>query len=117
VKAAPPPLCNCPAPVARYGKTFPHRAGKVRGCHMGPDGQAKDGIARPGCTCRACELTNTVNDWAGFGRQDNREETRDPLHAQRTPAEWRREAAAHEELNAGLYGPPTLNEAGQASQG
>ena len=46
-----------------YGKAFPHRAGAVRGCHMGPDGQAKDGQASPGCQCRACESTNTNAGW------------------------------------------------------
>lgn len=45
--------------MERYGKAFPHRAGKVKGCHSGPDGQARDGIARPGCHCRACDVTNS----------------------------------------------------------
>ena len=57
-RKAPAPLCNCQATAELYGKTFPHRAGKVRGCHMDPDGEARDGIPRPGCSCRACASTN-----------------------------------------------------------
>ena len=110
----PPPLCNCPATVERYGKAFPHRAGRVRGCHMGPDGAAVDGAARPGCHCRACELTNTDREQAGHGRMDGLEETRGALHAQRTAREWAELTGAHEALNAGLYGPATMDSAGVA---
>ena len=59
------PLCNCRATMELYGKAWPHRAGAVKGCHMGADGQAKDGLASPGCQCRACESTNTN------GREDS----------------------------------------------
>jgi hypothetical protein len=59
------PLCNCRATMELYGKAWPHRAGAVKGCHMGADGQAKDGMASPGCQCRACESTNTN------GREDS----------------------------------------------
>ncbi len=34
---------------------------------MGADGSARDGFARPGCQCRACDVTNTRNTWDGTG--------------------------------------------------
>ena len=36
------------------------------------------------------------------------------LHAQRTAREWSEATELHEGLNAGLYGPETLNGAGVA---
>jgi hypothetical protein len=101
--------------MARYDKAFPHRAGKVRGCHMGPDGYAAGGVARPGCHCKACEVTNTDRQHAGLGRMDGYEATGDgPFHAQRTAREWKEAAEMHEGLNAGVYGPATLDNAGAA---
>lgn len=62
-RKAPLPLCNCSATVQLYDKRFPHRAGSVLGCHMGPDGRAKDGAIRPGCNCKACELMKSYLGW------------------------------------------------------
>lgn len=90
-KRQPKPLCNCPATRELYAKAFPHRAGNVHGCHMGADGRARDGIARPGCHCRACEVTNTDMQHAGYGRQDGHLEHfagRDWRHWQRDLADW-----------------------------
>lgn len=73
---AKPAICNCPATRELYGKSFPHGAGKVNGCHMGPDGQALDGVPRPGCHCRACNATNSVlnagsgNAWSAADLQE-----------------------------------------------
>ena len=82
---------------------------------MGLDGYAAGGTARPGCHCKACELTNTDHQHAGLSRMDGYEETSAPLHAQRTAREWETLRETHEGLNAGLYGPPTMNNAGVAT--
>jgi len=70
-------FCNCPASRSVYGRAFPHRAGGVAGCHMDKSGGAKDGIARPGCHCKACELTNTENSFRGQGSRDMEREELD----------------------------------------
>lgn len=86
-------LCNCPAPGELYGKMFPHAPGKVRGCHMGSDGQAKHGVARPGCACKACDVTNTQRESEGYGSQFDRLEgfttsVRDYRHWETDFADW-----------------------------
>jgi len=81
---------------------------------MGMDGYAAGGVARPGCHCKACEITNTDREHAGHGRMDGYEETGSPLHAQRTPAEWARAQEDHEAVyvmaceGSALGGPSTL---------
>ena len=59
-----------------YDKQFPHRAGAVLGCHMGPDGLAKGGSAEPGCGCAACELTKSGLGWGDKYRANG--DSRDP---------------------------------------
>jgi len=95
------PVCNCPAVSELYGKAFPHKAGGVRGCHMGKEGGAKDGIARPGCHCRACDVTNTERAFQGFGTQDDRCEAfslsnlnRDFRHWERDLLDWENDRAS-----------------------
>ena len=43
---------------------------------------------------------------------DGYQATLDPLHAQRTAREWQEAVELHEGLNAGVYGPQTLDSAG-----
>ena len=81
---------------------------------MGPDGYAAGGVARPGCHCKACDVTNTDRSEAGYGRMDGLQATLDPLHAQRTAREWSEATELHYGLNAGVYGLPTLDSAGVA---
>ena len=66
---------------------------------MGPEGEAKDGFAKPGCKCLACEHTNTVMVAAGYASQEDYEEVWQGNHDHRN---WERDLLAHQEQMAGV---------------
>ncbi len=96
------PMCNCPAASELYGKAFPHRAGNVKGCHMGADGAARDGWARPGCLCRACDSTNVAMSFGGYGTNEGHVETYSNGNPDIDPRNWERDIAQYEEIQAGI---------------
>ena len=101
-------ICNCPAPAELYGKSFPHKAEGVRGCHMGPDGFAKDGIPRPGCHCRACNISNLERYFNGQGTSENQREEFSIGNPDKDYRNWERDIVRWEEDMAGVPEPETM---------
>ena len=69
---------------------------------MGPDGQAKDGFARPGCHCRACDVTNSMMEALGYGSQVDRQEGYSIGKPDRDYRNWERDLTRHQEEMAGV---------------
>lgn len=69
---------------------------------MGPDGAAKDGWARPGCLCRACDSTNVRMSFDGYGTQEEQVERLSLGSLSRNYDKWEEQIARFEEDHAGV---------------
>lgn len=69
---------------------------------MGNDGQGKDGFARPGCHCKACDVTNSQMEEMGYGSQAGYQEQFSIGSPSRDYRNWELDFARHLEQMAGV---------------